>query len=115
AILHRLDPIAGEIEVVNAGHNPGFLVEPGAEPRAFNATGTPLGLLPGMQYTSENRPFPPGSRLLFYTDGLTEVFKGDDEFGPERLLNEFFTCSATKADDILDSLWSAIQAFSDGG
>ena len=115
AILLRLDPLAGEIEVVNAGHNPGFLVEPGAEPHQFNAAGTPLGLLPGMQYTSEKRTFAPGARLLFYTDGLTEVFKGDDEYGPERLLNEFFTCSATKADDILDSLWTAIQDFSDGG
>src|ERR1035438_6252572 len=32
AIFLRLHPEAGEIEVVNAGHNPGFLVEPGAAP-----------------------------------------------------------------------------------
>jgi phosphoserine phosphatase RsbU/P len=115
AILLRLNPASGEIEVVNAGHNPGFLVSPGAEPHQFNAAGTPLGLLPGMQYRSEKRKFAPDARLLFYTDGLTEVFRGDDEFGPERLLDVFSKCSATKADDILDSIWSAIQAFSDGG
>jgi sigma-B regulation protein RsbU (phosphoserine phosphatase) len=115
AIFLRLNPVAGEIEVVNAGHNPGFLVSPGAEPHEFNAAGTPLGLLPGMQYQSERRPFAPGARVLFYTDGLTEVFRGDDEFGPERLMEEFSKCSATKADDILDSIWSAIRAFSDGG
>ena len=34
AIFLRLHPEAGEIEVVNAGHNPGFLVEPGGEPYA---------------------------------------------------------------------------------
>jgi serine phosphatase RsbU (regulator of sigma subunit) len=115
AIFLRLNPRAGEIEVVNAGHNPGFLVEPGSQPHQFHAAGTPLGLLPGMQYSSQKCAFAPGARLLFYTDGLTEVFKGDEEFGPERLLNEFFTCSATNADDILDSIWSAIQAFSGGG
>ena len=115
AIFLRLNPGTGEIEVVNAGHNPGFLVADGAEPHQFNAAGTPLGLLPGMQYKSEKRTFAPGARLLFYTDGLTEVFKGDEEFGPERLLDEFSRCSAAKADDILDSIWSAIQAFSDGG
>ena len=92
AIFLRLHPAAGEIEVVNAGHNPGFLLQPGAEPRQFDAAGTPLGLLPGMRYASERRSFAPGARLLFYTDGLTEVFKGDEEFGPERLLNEFSTC-----------------------
>ena len=115
AIFLRLNPGTAEIEVVNAGHNPGFLVSPGSDPHQFNAAGTPLGLLPGMQYKSEKCSFAPGARLLFYTDGLTEVFKGDEEYGPERLLDEFSRCSAAKADDILDSIWSAIQAFSDGG
>jgi serine phosphatase RsbU (regulator of sigma subunit) len=115
AIFLRLHPEAGEIEVVNAGHNPGFLVTPGAPPYEFNAAGTPLGLLPGIQYSSERRAFPSGARLLFYTDGLTEVFKGDEEFGPERLMNEFSTCPADKADGILDAIWTAIDAFSEGG
>lgn len=115
AIFLRLRPGSDEIEVVNAGHNPGFLVSPGQVPYEFNAAGTPLGLLPGMNYSSERRPFPPGARLLFYTDGLTEVFKGDEEFGPERLMDEFSKCAADKADGILDAIWTAIQAFSDGG
>ena len=115
AIFLRLHPEAGEIEVVNAGHNPGFLVQPGAPPRQFDAGGTPLGLLPGMRYLSEQCGFTPGARLLFYTDGLTEVFKGDDEFGPERLLHEFLSCPAYKADGILDALWAAIEEFSEGG
>jgi serine phosphatase RsbU (regulator of sigma subunit) len=115
AIFLRLHPATGEIEVVNAGHNPGFLVAPGAEPHEFNAAGTPLGLLPGMSYTLERGVFTPGARLLFYTDGLTEVFKGDEEYGPERLMKEFSTCPSEKADGILDALWTAIEAFSEGG
>ena len=114
AIFLRLNPEAGEIEVVNAGHNPGFLLTPGAEPRQFNAAGTPLGLLPGMKYASERSPFPPGSRLLFYTDGLTEVFRGDEEFGAERLLHEFSACQSPKADGILDALWAVLTDFSAG-
>jgi serine phosphatase RsbU (regulator of sigma subunit) len=115
AIFLRLHPEAGQIEVVNAGHNPGFLIEPGARPHQFDAGGTPLGLLPGMRYAVEKRDIPPGSRLLFYTDGLTEVFKGDEEFGSERLLDVFLKCRAEKADGILDALWAAIEEFSDGG
>jgi serine phosphatase RsbU (regulator of sigma subunit) len=115
AIFLRLHPAAGEIEVVNAGHNPGFLVVPGSPPIQFDAAGTPLGLLPGMRYTSERHSLGPGARLLFYTDGLTEVFRGDEEFGPERLLNEFSTCPVQKADGILDALWVAIEAFAEGG
>jgi sigma-B regulation protein RsbU (phosphoserine phosphatase) len=115
AIFMRLHPETGEIEVINAGHNPGFLVEPGAEPYQFAAAGPPLGLLPGMSYASERRGFLPGSRLLFYTDGLTEVFKGDEEFGPERLLDEFSKSPAEKADGILDAVWTAVEAFGEGG
>jgi serine phosphatase RsbU (regulator of sigma subunit) len=115
AIFLRLYPETGEVEVVNAGHNPGFLLAPDAEPRQFDASGTPLGLLPGMSYTSERQMIEPGARLLFYTDGLTEVFKGDEEFGPERLLEEFAKCPEQRADGILDALWTAIEAFSDGG
>jgi serine phosphatase RsbU (regulator of sigma subunit) len=118
AIFLRLHPEAGEIEVVNAGHNPGFLVQSvqtGAAPRQFEAAGTPLGLLPRMGYTSERCEFTPGTRLLFYTDGLTEVFKGDEEFGPDRLLAAFSMCQASKADGILDSLWAATEEFADDG
>jgi serine phosphatase RsbU (regulator of sigma subunit) len=115
AIFLRLYPETGELEVVNAGHNPGFLLAPDAEPLQFDASGTPLGLLPGMSYRSERLQIEPGTRLLFYTDGLTEVFKGDEEFGPERLLEEFTKCPEERADGILDALWAAIGAFSDGG
>lgn len=115
AIFLRLDPRSGEIEIVNAGHNPGFLLAPGAPPRQFEAAGTPLGLLPEMEYAAERAAFDPGARLLFYTDGLTEVFRGDEEYGAERLLNEFSTCQSGKADGILDALWAAVADFSADG
>jgi len=115
AIFMRLHPDSGKMEVVNAGHNPGFLVEPRISSHQFDAAGTPLGLLPGMRYSIETSEFKPGARLLFYTDGLTEVFKGDEEFGPDRLLQEFSDCPADKADGILDALWTTLDDFSAGG
>jgi serine phosphatase RsbU (regulator of sigma subunit) len=115
AIFLRLDPIRGEVEIVNAGHNPGFVITPDGAQRQIEAAGTPLGLLPGMNYSSEHVPMPRGSRLLFYTDGLTEVFCGDEEFGQDRLLREFSNTPTGKADGILDALWVAIHGFSGGG
>jgi len=114
AIFLRLKPGSGELEVVNAGHNPGFLRARGCEVVQFESTGTPLGLLPGMHYSIEKAVFTPGARLLFYTDGLTEVFRGDEEFGTERLLNVFCSCPSSKADDILHALWTAIGEFAEG-
>jgi len=115
AIFLCLDPMRGELEIVNAGHNPGFVIAPDGVPHQIEAAGTPLGLLPGMTYSSERLPFAEGSRLLFYTDGLTEVFLGDEEFGQDRLLQEFSDTPTQQADGILDALWAAIHGFSGGG
>jgi serine phosphatase RsbU (regulator of sigma subunit) len=115
AIFLRLYPGSGEIEIVNCGHNPGFVVHPDGSHCEFESTGTPLGLLPGMHYEVKRCTFPQGSRLLFYTDGLTESFRGDEEFGPERLMDHFSRCESKEANGILDALWTAIDAFVEGG
>lgn len=112
AIFARVDAVRGEIEIVNAGHNPGALVLPDGTLKTLVASGTPLGMLPGMVYSAETVPFPPGSRILMYTDGLTEVFQGDDEFGEERLMENFKDHPAPHAQPILDTLWETITTFS---
>jgi serine phosphatase RsbU (regulator of sigma subunit) len=112
AIFVKLHIAKGEIEVVNAGHNPGALIQPDGTIRMIDASGTPLGMLPGMTYSAETFPFAPGSRILLYTDGLTEVFCGEDEFGTERLTEEFRDVPSPSAGRILDTLWDSLAAFS---
>ncbi len=113
AIFLRLEPVAHLLEVVNAGHNPGFLLR-GDSAHQIAASGTPIGLVPGMQYSAEQFAFPAGSRLLFYTDGLTEVFRGNDEFGTERLLRSFQGCKSNESATVLDSLWRELHDFCGG-
>ena len=114
AIFLKLDPEAHTVEVVNAGHNPGFLISADQAVHEIDASGTPIGLVPMMEYTSETLAFSPGSRLLFYTDGLTEVFQGDDEFGSERLLGTFRECKSEDCTAILKVLWQQLTEFSRG-
>src|ERR1700733_1224933 len=114
AIFLKLDAQAHTIEIVNAGHNPGFLVTPGAEMREIKASGTPLGLMPLVQYATEKMAFPPDSRLLLYTDGLTEVFKEEEEFGSDRLRTTFLECKSPECNAILDWLWTTLHEFSGG-
>jgi serine phosphatase RsbU (regulator of sigma subunit) len=110
-IFLKLDPRAHVLEVVNAGHNPGFLVRPDRSTHELRASATPIGILPIVEYKSEIADFPPGSRLLFYTDGLTEVFQGDEEFGAERLLASFLECNSPECAAILDTLWQELRRF----
>ena len=115
AIFVRFDPDGGLLEVVNAGHNPGALIGADGSVQMIEASGTPLGMLPGMVYAAEQFAFPPGARLLLYTDGLTEVFHGEEEFGPERLVDAFRELTTHDAEESLEALWVRLQAFSTGG
>jgi sigma-B regulation protein RsbU (phosphoserine phosphatase) len=76
------------LRYVNAGHNPGFLVTPGAPPAgvvSLHSTGTVLGLIPAARFREERVPFPPGSLLVLYSDGLTECANAaEEEFGGPR-------------------------------
>lgn len=113
AILLQLDPVQHLLEAVNAGHNPAFLVAPGVASLKIESSGTPLGLLPTMRYQVQECAMLPGSRLLAYTDGITEVFRGDEEFGEERLLEALQLTQETTGDGVLDSIWRTVTAFGD--
>ncbi len=115
AIFARFHPDGGLLEMVNAGHNPGALLSADGEVRMVEASGTPLGMLPGMSYLAERFAFPPGARLLLYTDGLTEVFHGEEEFGPERLVEAFRELTTRDAEQSLEALWAQLRQFSTGG
>lgn len=114
AILLRLDPRMHMLEAVNAGHNPAFLIDGDRRVRKIFASSTPIGMLPFSSYVSEEFPFNSGTRLLVYTDGMTEVFCGEEEFGETRLLEAFLVSSEDSAEQALKSLWETVDAFSDG-
>lgn len=112
AMFLRLDTQAHTLEAVNAGHNPGFLLQGNKQPILIQASSTPVGMLPFSSYVAEKYVLEEKAKLLLYTDGLTEVFHENEEFGQERLLHAFRSCHNTDANAILDSLWQEIDAFS---
>jgi anti-sigma regulatory factor (Ser/Thr protein kinase) len=67
------DPAAGELRFANAGHLPPLLVSPDGEPRFLEEWRcTPLGLEQGILFEEGVVPFPVGSTIVIYTDGLVE-------------------------------------------
>lgn len=110
AILMCLDPESHTIEAVNCGHNPAFLVS-GGERLRIGASGPPLGMLPNRTYEIERFPVNEGSQFFLYTDGLTEVFFEDEEFGETRLMD---LIGDSPAPDLLDRVWQATTRFARG-
>ena len=123
ALFLELDAAEHTLAIVNAGHNPPFLLhadhfEGGADAgfkdvRRIHASGTPVGMLPFASYAVERFRLRPGARLLLYTDGLTEVFRGKEEFGEARLLENFIACEPCSPDKMLDTLWKQLDEFTD--
>ena len=81
-----LDPEAEELETVTAGHLPPLLIDPDGHARLLEQTpGLPVGVGGGKDYEAVRHPFPTGSGLLLYTDGLIERRDEPIDAGFERL------------------------------
>jgi len=70
--LAEIDAPRAEVEITSAGHPPGVLVAADGGVEEVLLASLPLGHRWPDQPASERRPFPPGSRLLLYSDGLVE-------------------------------------------
>ena len=82
----ELDPEAEELKAVTAGHLPPLLIEPDGRTRLLEQRhGLPVGVSTRHEYQSFCCPFPTGSRLLLYTDGLIERRDESIDAGLQRL------------------------------
>ncbi len=87
AAIFALDMELAELEMVSAGHVPALLIEPDGTSRLlFDGQGPPLGVGPWHAYASRRLPYPTGSVLLLYTDGLIERRGESIDCGLERLV-----------------------------
>ena len=81
-----LDPIEETLEVVSAGHLPPLMIDPSGEPRYLSVQGSvPLGTAHSETYRSQVVPFPAGSAVMLYTDGLVERRGSPIDLGLDRL------------------------------
>ena len=80
-----LDPVSGEVEFANAGHDVPY-VRTRSGVQELRARGMPLGLMPGMPYEEMTFQFEPGDCALLHSDGLAEAHAPDREmFGFPRV------------------------------
>jgi serine phosphatase RsbU (regulator of sigma subunit) len=112
--LGLLDPRAHRLEYVNAGHNAPLLFTEALDPRALDATGLPLGMIPGARYETGSCELPPGALLCVYSDGVTEAAREDEMFGDARLVESMRARRAQPLDEVADGLLADLAAFLEG-
>ena len=80
-----LDPVSGEVEFANAGHDVPYVRTQGGVTE-LRARGMPLGLMQGSSYEEMSFQFEPGDCALLHSDGLAEAHAPDREmFGFPRV------------------------------
>lgn len=102
--LGIIDLPSGRLTYANAGHNYPLLQTEG-RPSVWlrERSGPALGIMPGCRYKNYKLTLPFGSKLLLYTDGITEAENPRQEFyGSQRLEQRFLR--AHIPEDILFSV-----------
>ena len=95
-----LDERTGRFNYANGGHNPPILVDRDHANPLQMTGGVALGMFEGLDYDDAYVDMKPGSRLVLFSDGVTEAFNDSDEaFGDDRLLNAARTLPEAQGPD----------------
>ncbi|KWW30994.1 MAG: sigma-B regulation protein RsbU (phosphoserine phosphatase) [bacterium P3] len=104
-----------ELHFCNAGHNPIIVLPPQGAPYYLKAkSNLALGLISDFPYQGESLTLQPGTRLLLYTDGVTEAeTAGKELFGEDRLLSEAarLTRTAATPHEMVEGIYEAVREF----
>jgi sigma-B regulation protein RsbU (phosphoserine phosphatase) len=83
-VIGCIDPAAGRLEYVNAGHPAPCVIVNGAL-RELAASGVPFGVLPDVPYQCASVQIEPGALIAVFSDGIPEAQRGEEFFDEERV------------------------------
>ena len=110
------DTASGELMYANAGHCPPCLVDAAGAVSTLPGTGgMALGVMEDMDFAEKSLIVQPGSKLLFYTDGVTEAFDpAETEFGEARLREGLAGTNRQPVAAFVDGVVAAVESFAAG-
>jgi phosphoserine phosphatase RsbU/P len=101
-----LDSKTGELDIVNAGHNPIFLLKKDGTLESIGAGGVGLGMFDfGIPYTGQKSVMNPGDKLFLYTDGIPEAMnENEEEYSDEKMIEFFKEHSDLSSKDFINAI-----------
>ena len=108
AVVVVVDVASGRLHYVAAGHPPPLLRLPGGEVVLLNEGRQPLLGIPSTRRVPGEHPFPEGSTLLCYTDGLVERRGETIEVSIDRLRSVLEAATAPDAETLADDLLATL-------
>jgi len=108
-----LNAKTGELDIVNAGHNPVLLLKDNNTLHKIEAGGVGLGMFDmGIPYEGEKLTLKPGERLFLFTDGIPEAMnESEEEYSDERMEEFFLKNKTTTAKEYVDKIVMDVKSF----
>ena len=108
-----LNTETGEIEALNAGHNPPLIARKDNTLTKIMVGGIPIGMADlGLTYEKKTFKIEPGESLLFFTDGITEAMDSEEEMYEDERLESFLINNQDRsAKQFVNDLIDNVQKF----
>lgn len=113
----RIDLKTLRMDFCNAGHNYLVVMPPDEKPYFLKAKNNiAVGLFDNFPYVAESIDLKPGTRLIAYTDGVTEAETATlEQYGDERLLQEVGKITPDMDNKtVVDHIYRSVLDFADG-
>ncbi|MEA2972683.1 MAG: hypothetical protein QOG82_1141 [Actinomycetota bacterium] len=112
-VYGRVVPSVGglRVTVCRGGHPPPIVVRSSGELEPMGPDGGLIGLFPEIRLWEETAQLSRGDSLVFYTDGVTEAARGQEQFGDQRLDEVLRACAGLTAAEVAENLEAAVIEF----
>ncbi len=111
-----LNPENGELEIVNAGHNPPLILKNDNSIVKIAAGGVAFGMFDmGLPFDGEKLILEKGERLFIFSDGIPEAMDIDEnEYSDERLDEYFISNNKLSSNEFIDSIVNDVKIHANG-
>ncbi len=110
-----LNTQTGEVDYVNAGHNPPYLISSDGIQQVEMTNGLALGVLDDFSFRSKKLYLNKGNKLLLYTDGVVEAFNREELAYGEQKFEEFLNNNVNQSiETIINKSFTDVSDFVDG-
>ncbi len=109
----EIDPRSGEIDYVNAGHNPPLVLRRNGRAEMLEGGGLILGVLRNARYDVLHGRLAEGDVPVLFSDGATEAENPatGEQFGEERLSETLRAMPDSNAAEMMERVRAAVEAF----
>ena len=111
----ELDKKTGELNYINAGHNPPIVIDMKNKVYRMESCGLCLGIFPSVDYGVQKLTLNPGDTAVLFTDGITESRNKDNkEFNEERLIKLLQKNIKLSAQKLMEKVNQEVEKFTTG-